>query len=117
MSGRLCCWRGSWSSRRRLRLRALAARIVILWQICRGFDLSSTTYVLIYLVIASHTALCFRYNQEDETGNIIKSMKREIHKMVRFCGRQLASLLRVMCVRHALHTAQCFLFSSVKVLG
>ncbi len=27
------------------------------------------------------TLLC-RYNQEDETGNIIKSMKREIHKMV-----------------------------------
>jgi hypothetical protein len=25
--------------------------------------------------------LSCRYNQEDETGNIIKSMKREIHKM------------------------------------
>jgi hypothetical protein len=33
-------------------------------------------------VLPSDVRLLCRYNQEDETGNIIKSMKREIHKMV-----------------------------------
>jgi hypothetical protein len=31
---------------------------------------------------SDHVTLLCSYNQEDETGNIIKSMKREIHKMV-----------------------------------
>ncbi len=64
----------------------------------------------------SYTAPCFRYNQEDETGNIIKSMKREIHKMVRFRAWRLALVLPVMRVHHVLCTAQgCVLSAAAGV--